>query len=1031
VAHNRFQHSKAAAPTEEFYATRVVFDIEGNQRELLDANERLVLRYDYDMLGKRIHQASMEGGRRWTLSDVALKTMYTWDSRGHRFRTAYDLLERPTADLLLEDAGPEVLIGRSVYGESRAGAEAHNLRGRIVEIFDQAGIVVTDRYDFKGNQLSSTRQLVDAVEVDEHSEPGYKVRVDWRAAITLTVEKYVSQSRFDAFNRPIQLVAPHSDQTGAKINVLQRVYNDASLLERVDVWLDHGNVPDALVEPAVSAPSAVGVANIDYDAKGQRLRIDYKNGVSTRYGYDFETFRLLHLHTEATGPGQRLQDLDYTFDPTGNITHIRDTAQQTVFFANARVEPSARYIYDAIFRLIEATGREHLGQIGGAPIPLSYNDAPRVGRVGIPNPDDGQALGRYIERYLYDHVGNISSMRHVGSDRRQPGWTQTYAYHEPSQLEPGEVSNRLTSTTIGNGGSETATYSNAGDGYDAHGNMLKMPQLSIMLWNDRDQLQMTQRQVVNQTDVDGEQRQGEQTWYVYDSGGQRVRKVTALPNGRVRDERLYLGAFEVYRKPVDDLVRETLHIMDDKQRIALVETRVQGNEPQIPQELVRYQFGNHVGSACLETDEQARLLSYEEYTPYGSTAYQAVRSQLQTPKRYRFTGMERDEESGLSYHAARYYAPWLARWTACDPAGPVDSVSLYVYARNNPLSFVDPLGSECDPTSQSCVDTTEPTAREEALQQSLPEEERYLPPPAPAISPAASEPGLPGREISSGGVGLTSMGLRSYFAPISASGEALEGPFILWSREALGSARAMEAAGQGYTIFGTPQFGQALAEEALLRQVPGFPGAIIADLPEELTLPIWERYSYIATRNAAIGGVGVTTTNAPGTIPAESIQARIEIPTARWYGAGMGALNVGGGALMLASINTERDPGLITAGKITSGGASVVGGGLEIYGAWTLTAGATTTGAALSGVGTVIAVPIIMYEIGRPRGIVAIDPLLRDRAIQRYRSGENVNPFCAQCHGPGGALDPNNDWNAGGARRDAFVRRLQWVDLGE
>jgi len=1027
VAHNRFQHSNAAAPAEEFYVTRVVFDIEGNQREIIDTNERLVLRYDYDMLGDRIHRAGMEAGSRWSLSDVALKPIYTWDSRGHRFRTTYDVLARPIEDFLLEDVGPEVLVGRSVYGESRDAPEAHNLRGRPVEIFDQAGIVVTDRYDFKGNQLSTTRQLADTVEVDGHSQPCYKVRVDWRAAVTPILEKYVTHSSFDALNRPIQLVAPRSDQPGAKINVLQRVYNDASLLERVDVWLDHGNVPDALVEPEVNAPSAVGVVNIDYDAKGQRLRIDYKNGVSTHYSYDFETFRLVHMRTEVAGPGQRLQDLDYTFDVAGNLTHIRDNAQQTVFFANARVEPSARYIYDATFRLIEATGREHLGEIGGAPIPPSYDDAPRVGRVGIPNEEDGQALGKYIERYLYDQVGNLSSMRHVGSDPRQPGWTQTYAYHEPSQLEPGESSNRLSSTTIG---SETAVYSNEGDGYDAHGNMLKMPQLSIMVWNDRDQLQMTQRQAVNERDTDGEQREGEQTWYVYDSGGQRIRKVTALPNGRIRDERLYLGGFEVYRKPADDLVRETLHIMDDKQRIALVETRVQGNEPEIPQQLVRYQFGNHVGSACLETDEQARLLSYEEYTPYGSTAYQAVRSRLQTPKRYRFTGMERDEESGLSYHAARYYAPWLARWTACDPAGPVDSVSLYVYAANNPVSFVDPLGSECDPTTQSCVDTTEPTVREEALQQSLPEEERYLPPPestssADPPSGSTSEPGIPGLEIASGGVGVTSLGLRSYFAPLSASGEALQGPFILWSRKALETARAMEAAREGHTIFQTRAGVQMEAELAALRRVPGFPGAFRSELPREEAGEIMRRYSRIAAREAGISGVGVTTANAPGTIPAGSIQ-ELEIRTARFYGTGMGALNVGGGVLMLSSINTERDPGIITGGKIVSGGASVVGGGLEIYGAWTLTAGATTTGAALSGVGTIVAVPIIMYEIYRPRGFMAYDPVLADRAIREGR-----NPFCAQCHGPGGALDPNNDWNAGGARREAFVRRLQWVDLGE
>jgi hypothetical protein len=66
------------------------------------------------------------------------------------------------------------------------------------------------------------------------------------------------------------------------------------------------------------------------------------------------------------------------------------------------------------------------------------------------------------------------------------------------------------------------------------------------------------------------QHQGERTWYVYDASGQRIRKVTEK-NGQIKDERLYLGGFEIYRKPADNLVRETLHIMDDKQRIALVE----------------------------------------------------------------------------------------------------------------------------------------------------------------------------------------------------------------------------------------------------------------------------------------------------------------------------------------------------------------------------------------------------------------------------------------------------------------------------
>ena len=44
-----------------------------------------------------------------------------------------------------------------------------------------------------------------------------------------------------------------------------------------------------------------------------------------------------------------------------------------------------------------------------------------------------------------------------------------------------------------------------------------------------------------------------------------------------------------------------------------------------PAQLIRYQFGNHLGSASLELDDAGQIISYEEYYPYGSTSYQAVR----------------------------------------------------------------------------------------------------------------------------------------------------------------------------------------------------------------------------------------------------------------------------------------------------------------------------------------------------------------------------------------------------------------------
>src|SRR4030095_4944873 len=121
----------------------------------------------------------------------------------------------------------------------------------------------------------------------------------------------------------------------------------------------------------------------------------------------------------------------------------------------------------------------------------------------------------------------------------------------------------------------------------------------------------------------------------------------------------------------------------------------------------RYQYGNHLGSACLELDGDTNnpaIISYEEYYPFGGTAYQAMRNQTETSKRYRYTGKERDEESGLYYHGARYYACWLARWTTVDPIGIADGANLYLYTRGNPIALSDPLGTNSVVTAHSDPD---------------------------------------------------------------------------------------------------------------------------------------------------------------------------------------------------------------------------------------------------------------------------------------------------------------------------------------
>lgn len=112
----------------------------------------------------------------------------------------------------------------------------------------------------------------------------------------------------------------------------------------------------------------------------------------------------------------------------------------------------------------------------------------------------------------------------------------------------------------------------------------------------------------------------------------------------------------------------------------------------LAQNQCRYALLDRQGSATAELNGQARLLSREEYYPYGGTAvWRAPDALSACLKLARYSGKERDP-SGLLYYGFRYNAPWLMRWLNPDPAGALDGLNRFAMVGGNPTTETDAAG---------------------------------------------------------------------------------------------------------------------------------------------------------------------------------------------------------------------------------------------------------------------------------------------------------------------------------------------------
>ncbi len=170
--------------------------------------------------------------------------------------------------------------------------------------------------------------------------------------------------------------------------------------------------------------------------------------------------------------------------------------------------------------------------------------------------------------------------------------------------------------------------------------------------------------------------------YVYDGDGNRVKKIsggaTTLywygAGGNVLTETDGSGGFQKD------------YIYFGGRRLAMLDSSS-----------AKFYLGDQIGSARVITWDNGTMCADSDFLPFG----QELNYSNSCAQNYKFTGMERDAETGNDNFGARYYASNLGRFLSVDPvalssqkmADP-QQLNMYSYVRDNPLKYIDPKGEE-------------------------------------------------------------------------------------------------------------------------------------------------------------------------------------------------------------------------------------------------------------------------------------------------------------------------------------------------
>jgi RHS repeat-associated protein len=642
-----------------------VLDIAGNTLAQTDARfynpqdplhpVRWNLQHVYDMLGHSLVVESVDAGnavpgKTYWLFTSAGDLACNWDARGFSTVTNYQAPIRRVANVVVSRDGASTMRLRLEYGDSAAS----NNINMTVKTMDEAGVSTAPSFDLLGNALAIHRRYA--------SE--YKRSIDWSdpAKVGLEPATWTMEMRHNAVGEPVEQVL--ADKTG----LLYHRYKNGALRS---------------VETSFPGEPPRTSVSLQYDANGQRRRIALENSVATEVAYTPDLMRIESIQSARGGDQAVLLRRTYAYDPVGNVTGVVNPLERPRAVRGQLVSADFNYQYDAIYRLQQATGRCQPGNT-----PSSCASSMPGSHRAVPV-NDAQQIENYTRQYTYDCGGNLTRLRHAAQSGT---WNWELAVSKTSN-------HSVPASMVPPGGSPDQFF-------DPSGNLMSLETIAGMEYSDRNLLR---KAVI----ISRPEQMDDAEYYVYDAGGIRVRKVTerliAGGNAWQRTDTLYIGdaAIVLVTKkavvppeenstPLETMIRQTnqVQIMADNLRV-LVSSIESGGPP--ASRVYLYQLTDAQNSVCVETDAAGAVTGYQEYFPFGCVSVQGGTWATDTSApRYRFTGFEQDTATGFYVAELRYYVPWLYRWLTVDPSGPVDSLNLYQYSDNNPVTLTDPSGLNPD-----------------------------------------------------------------------------------------------------------------------------------------------------------------------------------------------------------------------------------------------------------------------------------------------------------------------------------------------